>query len=183
MLTDEAIDRIADAILIMQEQGDTMTPVLKQQLQQCEAEIRNVMKAIRQGIITETTKECLEDLENHRYTLKTSILQLQLERRKFTKEEIVEWISKYKYGNINDLDYRKEIIDTFVNSVFVYDDKLVLTYNYKDGTETLTLQEIESVLSSNLTSMCPPNENPHPFGWVFSFGGNRIQDSKRAALP
>ena len=38
-------------------------------------------------------------------------------------EEIVEWISKYKYGNINDLDYRKEIIDTFVNSVFVYDEK------------------------------------------------------------
>ena len=68
------------------------------------------------------------------------------------------WISKYKYGNINDPDYRKEIIDTFVNSVFVYDDKLVLTYNYKDGTETLTLQEIESVLSSNLTSMCPPKE-------------------------
>ena len=74
----------------------------------------------------------------------------------------MEWISKYKYGNINDLDYRKEIIDTFVNSVFVYDDKLVLTYNYKDGTETLTLQEIESVLSTNLTSMCPPKEKPHP---------------------
>ena len=171
VLTDEAIDRIADAILVMQEQGDTMTPVLKQQLQQCEAEIRNVMKAIRQGIITETTKECLEDLETQRDSLKASILQLQLERRKFTKEEIVEWISKYKYGNINDLDYRKEIIDTFVNSVFVYDDKLVLTYNYKDGTETLTLKEIESVLSSNLTSMCPPNKrNPNVFPTGSAFG-------------
>ena len=168
VLTDDAIDRIADAILVMQEQGDTMTPVLKQQLQQCEAEIRNVMKAIRQGIITETTKECLEDLETQRDSLKASILQLQLERRKFTKEEIVEWISKYKYGNINDLDYRKEIIDTFVNSVFVYDDKLVLTYNYKDGCETLTLQEIESVLSSNLTSMCPPKRN-HTIRCGFSF--------------
>ena len=148
--------------------------MLKQQLQQCEAEIRNVMKAIRQGIITETTKECLEDLETQRDSLKASILQLQLERRKFTKEEIVEWISKYKYGNINDLDYRKEIIDTFVNSVFVYDDKLVLTYNYKDGTETLTLQEIESVLSSNLTSMCPPNENPSNWtGFSFLFGRNK----------
>ena len=125
------------------------------------------MKAIRQGIITETTKECLEELETQRDSLKASILQLQLERRKFTKEEIVEWISKYKYGNINDLDYRKEIIDTFVNSVFVYDDKLVLTYNYKDGTEILTLQEIESVLSSNLTSMCPPKKDTTQPGGVF----------------
>ena len=158
VLTDEAISRIADAIVIMQEQEDTMTPVLKQQLRECEAAIRNVMKAIQQGIITESTKECLEDLEAQKDSLKASILQLQLERRKFTKEEIIDWISKYKYGNINDLDYRKEIIDTFVNSVYVYDDKLVLTYNYKDGTETLTLQEIESALSSNLTSMCPPRK-------------------------
>jgi DNA invertase Pin-like site-specific DNA recombinase len=170
VLTDEIIDRIADAILVMQEQGDTMTPVLKQQLLQCEAEIRNVMKAIRQGIITETTKECLEELETQRESLKASIIQLQLERRKFTKDEIVAWISKYKYGDINDRDYQKEIIDTFVNSVFVYDDKLVLTYNYKDGTETLTLQEIEALLSSNLTSMRPPKERP-PIGWSFSFGG------------
>ncbi len=172
VLTDKAIDRIADAVLVMQEQGDTMTPVLKQQLQQCEAEIRNVMKAIRQGIITEATKECLEDLETQRDSLKASILQLQLERRKFTKEEIVEWISKYKYGNINDHDYRKEIIDTFVNSVFVYEDKLVLTYNYKDGSETLTLQQIESILSSNLTSMCPPKRRD-TFGYLFFFAMDR----------
>ena len=40
----------------MQEQEDTVTPVLKQQLQQCETEIRNVMKAIRQGILTDSTR-------------------------------------------------------------------------------------------------------------------------------
>ena len=83
----------------MQEQEDTMTPVLKQQ-QQCETEIRNVMKAIRQGIITDTTKECLEELEEQRDSLKASIAQLALERRKFTKEEVVDWISRYKDGNI-----------------------------------------------------------------------------------
>ena len=102
--------------------------------------------------------------------MKTNILQVQMERRKFTKEEIVVWISKYKYGNINDSDYRKEIIDTFVNSVYVYEDKIVLTYNYKDGSQTLTLQEIESALSSHLTSLCPPKERP-PNGWSFSLGG------------
>ena len=168
VLTDEAIDQIADAIVIMQDQEDTVTPVLKQQLRECEASIRNVMKAIQQGIITEATKECLEGLEAQRECLKTNILQVQMERRKFTKEEIVIWISKYKYGNINDSDYRKEIIDTFVNSVYVYEDKIVLTYNYKDGSQTLTLQEIESALSSHLTSLCPPKRN-HTVRCGFSF--------------
>ena len=47
VLTDAVISRIADAIVIMQEQENTVTPVLKQQLRQCETEIRKVMKAIR----------------------------------------------------------------------------------------------------------------------------------------
>ena len=158
VLTDTVISRIADAIVIMQEQEDTVTPVLKQQLQQCETEIRNVMKAIRQGILTDSTRECLEELEQQRDSLRGSIAQLQLERRKFTKKEIVDWVSRYKDGNINDPDYRREIIDTFVNSVFVYDDKLILTYNYKDGSQTLTLQEIKAALSSDLTGMCPPKK-------------------------
>ena len=173
-MTDTAIDRIADAIVVMQEQEDTVTPVLKQQLQQCETEIRNVMKAIRLGIITDTTKECLEDLEAQRESLKGSIAQLQLERRRFSKEEIVEWIGKYKNGNINDPDYRKEIIDTFVNSVYVYDDKLILTYNYKDGSQTLTLQEINAVLSSDLTGICPPKRKDtlrRVFPFLSEFGG------------
>lgn len=170
VLTDIAIDRIADAIVVMQEQEDTMTPVLKQQLQQCETEIRNVMKAI----LTDSTRECLEELEQQRDSLRGSIAQLQLERRKFTKKEIMDWVSRYKDGNINDPDYRREIIDTFVNSVFVYDDKLILTYNYKDGSQTLTLQEIEAALSSDLTGMCPPKEKtapPRRVVLLFSFGG------------
>lgn len=122
------------------------------------------MKAIRQGILTDSTRECLEELEQQRDSLRGSIAQLQLERRKFTKKEIVDWVSRYKDGNINDPDYRREIIDTFVNSVFVYDDKLILTYNYKDGSQTLTLQEIEAALSSDLTGMCPPKQrNPNLF--------------------
>lgn len=130
------------------------------------------MKAIRQSIITDTTKECLEELETQRESLKASIAQLALERRKFTKEEIVDWISRYKDGNINDPDYRREIIDTFVNSVYVHDDRLLLTYNYKDGSQTLTLKEIEAAPSSDLTSMCPPyrkNPNLFPIGNGFGF--------------
>lgn len=169
VLTDTVISRIADAIVIMQEQEDTVTPVLKQQLQQCETEIRNVMKAIRQGILTDSTRECLEELEQQRDSLRGSIAQLQLERRKFTKKEIVDWVSRYKDGNINDPDYRREIIDTFVNSVFVYDDKLILTYNYKDGSQNLTLQEIEAALSSDLTGMCPPKKEAHPTGCASFF--------------
>ena len=85
---------------------------------------------------------------------------------KYTKEEIVRWIGRYKYGNIDDKDYQKEIIDTFLNSIYVYDDRLVFTYNYKDGTETLTLEEIEAAFGSDLTQYAPPvKAAPKPVGF------------------
>ena len=157
VLTDVNIGRIADAILVMQEEEDTMTPALERQLQECEKGINNLLNAIQAGILTSSTKERLEQLETQREELKCSILQARMERPKYTKEEIVQWIGKYKYGNIDDADYRKEIIDTFLNSIYVYDDRLVFTYNYRDGTETLTLKDIEAAFGSDLKNCAPPS--------------------------
>ena len=135
---------------------DTTIPALQQQLRDCEKGIENILNAIQMGILTVSTKERLEQLEQQRETLKTSILQAQIARPQYSKEQIVQWISRFKYGNINDKAYQREIIDVFVNSVYVYDDKLVLTYNFKDGTQTITLKEIEDALSSDMTCVAPP---------------------------
>jgi len=160
VLTDETIDRIADAIVVMQEEEDTTIPAMERQLRECEKGIANLLNAIQAGILTASTKERLEELERQRDALNASILTARMERPKYTKEEIVQWISRYKVGNINDKDYQKEIIDTFLNSIYVYDDRLVFTYNYRDGTETLTLNEIEAAFSSDLKDFAPPKEKP-----------------------
>jgi len=36
-------------------------------------------------------------------------------------------------------------VDIFVNSVFLYDDKIGLTFNWKEGTKTVILGELEAV--------------------------------------
>ena len=171
VLTDETIDRIADAIVVMQEEEDTTIPAMERQLRECEKGIANMLNAIQAGILTSSTKERLEELERQRDALNASILTARMERPKYTKEEIVQWISRYKYGNINDKDYQKEIIDTFLNSIYVYDDRLVFTYNYRDGTETLTLKEIEAAFSSDLIDLAPPDRKPPTFVGGFLFGG------------
>ena len=77
-------------------------------------------------------------------------------RPRYTKEQVVSWISRFKYGNVDDPQYQKQIIDTFINSIYVFDDKLVFTYNFKDGTETITLTEIQAAFGSDLTQGAPP---------------------------
>lgn len=77
-----------------------------------------------------------------------------MEKPLLTKEQIVFWISRFKDGDIDDVQYQRSVIDIFVNSVYVYDDKLVLMYNYKDGAKTVTLEDIRS---SDLVGCSPLN--------------------------
>lgn len=157
VLSDDAvIERIADAIVALQDQEDPMLPAMRKQLKDCEKGIENLLNAIQAGIVTGGTKERLESLEAQKENLQSSILQAQLDRPKYTKEEIVSWILQFRGGNIEDKAYQKEIIDVFLNSIYVYEDRMVFTYNYKDGAETIRKEEIEAAFCSGLKNPPPP---------------------------
>ena len=160
VLKNEEIDRIADSILALQASEDTTVPALKRQLADTERGIENMLNAIQQGVLTSSTKDRLEALEKQRDDLKIAILQAELQKPKYTKEQIVSWISQFKYGDLNSRKYQKRIIDTFVNSLFLFDDKLVITYNFKGGTETITLKDIEAAYGSDLKALSPPRKRP-----------------------
>ena len=117
-----------------------------------------MLNAIQPGILTPSTKSRLEQLEAQRDALKASIVQAQIERPQYSKEQIVAWISRFKYRSIDDPAYQKEIIDIFVNAVYVFDDKLVFTYNFKDGSQTITLDDIKAAFGSDLEKSSPPGK-------------------------
>ena len=139
----------------LQEKEDTTLPIMQAQLAECEKAIENMLNAIQMGVLTASTKERLEQLEAQREDLKLSILQTQMQKPKYTTEQVVSWISRFKYGNVDDPDYQKQIIETFINSIYVFDDKLLFTYNFKDGTEPISLDEIKAVFGSDLAHIAP----------------------------
>lgn len=156
VLQDEEISRIADSIISLQNSENTTVPALKKQLAETERGIENMLNAIQQGILTASTKDRLEALEKQKEDLKIAIMQAELQKPKYTKEQIVSWISQFKYGDVNSREYQKRIIDTFVNAIFLFDDYLAITYNFKGGTETITLKDIEAVYGSDLNALSPP---------------------------
>ena len=38
------------------------------------------------------------------------------------------------------------LIGTFINAIFLYDDKLVITFNYKEGAKTITFFDLQNVM-------------------------------------
>ena len=155
---DDMINRIADAVVEFQKKENTTLPLLQKQLKKAEKGIENMLDAIQQGIITSSTKQRLDDLEARKEELEISITQEKMQKPILTKEQIVFWISRFKDGDIDDVKYQRSVIDVFVNSVYLYDDKLVLMYNYKDGAKTVSLEEIPS---SNLVECISPQKLPY----------------------
>ena len=159
VLQDELIAQIADKLVELQNTQDDTLPLLRKQLADTNHGIGNMLNAIQQGVLTSSTRERLEELEKLREDLKTSILQAELERPKYSREDIVEWISRFKYGDPDNKEYQRQIIDIFLNSIYVFDDKLVFTYNYKNGTQTVTLADISAAFGSDLQSHSPPKRS------------------------
>ena len=64
---------------------------------------------------------------------------------------VVHWMERFKHGDIRSVKFQKQIIDYFVNAVYVYDDRIVLTYNFKDDSKTITLEEVNRIFQEELT--------------------------------
>lgn len=164
VLVDDMIGRMADSVMELKKGENTILPALRKQLKDTQRGIDNLVDAIQQGIITSSTKQRLDELEATKEKLKISIVQEEMQKPLLTREQVVFWISQFKNGNMKDEKFRQRLIDTFVNAIYLYDDKIVLTYNYKDGTGTISLDQVEKSLDeaentgSDLKACAPPNK-------------------------
>ena len=157
VLNDPVIEHLTDLILEAQGRENTRLPVLKEQLQDTEKRLANLLEAIEQGILTPTTKQRLDELEARQDTLKANILEEELQRPALSREQILFWFDVYQ----------RQIIDNFVNSVYVFEDRVVLNFNFKENAKTVPLRE---VLGSSADGNGPPLQTcPNTLGCSGTF--------------
>ena len=179
VLHPDSIRCLVDELLKYQEKEDTRTPALKAQLSDVEKRLRNLLEAIEQGIFTPTTKARMDELETQKESIENSIEQERTRAKKLTRSQFEDWFAHFKNGDTDSIEFKREIIDLFVNSIYVFDDKIALTYNYEIGNEAFSLDEITASLGSDLVGFAPPKKlakcyKKHCFGnkTVFFHGGS-----------
>lgn len=62
-----------------------------------------------------------------------------------SEEDIKKWLKRFCKGDLMDLEFRKQLIDTFVNSVYLFDNKVVIYYNVEDGEQVSFIEMLEDV--------------------------------------
>ena len=148
VLTDENIKFIAEKAYELHEkerEDKSEINALQNSLREVEKVINNIMNAIEQGIITPTTKDRLVEAEERKSALLASIAREEIQKPQITKEHIEFFLHDMKNKIYNSTEKTEVIIQTFVNAVYLYDDKMVITYNFTEGEELkkLELTDIE----------------------------------------
>ena len=74
------VRRIVDTCYNMQSTESTQLPALRKQLKQNKKEIANIMKAVKAGLVTKSTKDELERLEEEQERIEIEIAKEQIVR-------------------------------------------------------------------------------------------------------
>ena len=171
IMDDKAIEAIVSMVMDLQDWENTNLPLYEQQLKEAELGIQNMLNAIQQGILTKSTKARLEELEAAKEEIEIRIANEKLIKPKVSAEFVTFWLHRFRKLDVRQQSHRKMLIDTFVNAIYLYDDKLIITFNYKEGSQTVTFGDIKTALSqenigSDLDCLTAPSKKALAFRQV-----------------
>lgn len=63
---------------------------------------------------------------------------------RYTEDDIIAWLKLFCRGDLFDMEFRKRIIDVFINSIYLYDDRIIIYYNVRGGKQVSYIEMLES---------------------------------------
>lgn len=167
-LQDQVIEWIADSTIAYNDrkEAEGHIGILEDQLADVQRSLKNIMSAIEQGIVTETTKSRLLELESERSEIEGKIAAAKADIVPVNREQLIEWLLSLREGDIHDKKYQARLFDTFLIAAYLYDDgtaKLVFSFAGDKNTVTVPLAEAVDSVEENTAEgsfklcLAPPN--------------------------
>ena len=174
ILTPERIDYIAERLSEQYEKEFSTDTIgkLERLIETTEREINDcidlMLKNKNVAAVIENLNARVADLSEKKADMEIDLAKLKIASQyNITTDDFKRWLKSFKGGNPLDVDYRRRVIDTFVSTVYLYDDKIVIYYNIQDGRQVSFIEmcdDIEDIVNiegedecSNLTRAAPPN--------------------------
>ena len=90
----------------------------------------------------------------------------------------MRWLLRFRKLDMRLKDQRQALVDTFINAIYLYDDKVLITFNYKEGTQTVTVGEAAQAASkengSDLDCFTAPQKRQLLIAVFFVLYGNFV---------
>ena len=109
--------------------------------------IRNLVRAMESGAVSDALIGRLQELEKQKADLEKAIAQAGIAMGpELTRDHIEYFLLHFRTSNVDDSEDRKALVEAFVNAIYLYDDKMTIVFNYRPDGQSMkqvTLEELE----------------------------------------
>ena len=131
-IIDFLVKGYADLRKQIEEESDV--PLMETELANKKKSLSNILKAIEAGIFNDTTSERMKELEYEIHELEK---ELELQKLYFekapTEDELRFYLEELGSGNIKNRDLKRDIINTFIRAIHLWNDRIEIEYNFTAG--------------------------------------------------
>lgn len=159
VLSPGMITKIADAVVAEYDREFSQSSVadLERLVARLDQDLRNLVETL-----TEAPKaarpmiyEKMEAIDAQKADAEVDLAKLRIASGiRYTRQEVTALLHQFCDGDPEDPAFRRRIIDTFINAVYAYDDRVIVFYNIRGGPQ---------VSYESLTAALPyPTPDPDP---------------------
>ena len=183
ILTPARAARVAKAVVAEYEKEFSLSRVaeLEKAVAQLDRESEKLVDAIIDSPKSAHKKiyARMEAIEAQKADMEADLVRLRIASQiRLTEAEVRAWLKQFTSGDPTDLSFRKRIIDVFINSVYLYDDRIILFYNIRGGKQVSYIDLISSPSvsasapspGSDFTAYAPPNTPKSEPRYIFVNG-------------
>ena len=170
VMDDNLMEDLSHRLYELQNQENGLLKSLQTRLAEVEQGIENMLNAIQNGIVFDSTKKRLAELEEQKKELSIEITKEQMERPMLTREQILFGVHKFRKCDIETKEGKERLINGFVNSVYLFDDYALITCNFCEETMKITIEDIENSFFGDFIRE-QKNKPEQKCSDLFGFGG------------
>ena len=125
---------------------DDMTDALKKRLREVEKAQINILRAIEAGVFNDMTKARMDELDEQKSELQAQIAEEEYAKTGLaTRDTILAWLYSQREKDLNDRASQRQLIETFVNAIYVFDDRIEILFNYSRDRRSIKFEELSDL--------------------------------------
>lgn len=120
---------------------------LKARVAETDKKLKNIVKAIENGIFNDSTAERMTELESEKKSLQKEIaVEENKQKYRLTRNQIIRFLDSFA-GDINNSEKFKHILELFVAKIYVTNNgKMLFTFYYSNDRKEVDIKEMEEYL-------------------------------------
>ena len=122
---------------------------LKSKLKDVESKLQNFVKAISAGVFNETVQQAMTELESQKHLLKEQIEAEELREKYDIKLDDIVKFFEGCVGNLDNKKLREYVLDIFVDKIYVYKERMVITFHFTDDKQELSYEDTLEMIENH----------------------------------